>query len=164
MPITLVTPADVAEIEPLCRRAFDQMGYSQPPRCYEYSSEHITQVITQGCQHPDHICTKYTDPDTGAVLGFMAVGISTTSWYAVNERSCYEIVWHGDPLLPPRQQLRVQMALLRDMLVRVAGVTIVILTLDERHIGIAPLIERLGFTGTTRTFVRRSPWATYSPR
>jgi hypothetical protein len=157
MPVELVTPADVPEIEPLCRRAFDQMGYGNPPRCYEYSAEHITRVIIRGCQDPNHICTKYVRD--GVIQGFMAVGLTDFSWYAVNQRSCYEIVWHGDPLLPPARQIKVQMALLRDMLQRTGDVTINSISIDSRYPEIGRLISRLGFTETNRTFIRRSPWA-----
>jgi len=156
--IELVVPADVDEIEPLCRRAFEQVQYAAPPRCYCYDSEHIRKTVLTGLARPDRVQTKYVRD--GVIIGYMAVGITDFSFYAVNELACFEIVWHGDPLLPPAQQLQVQVSLLKDMIKRVGKVTTFSLALDSHYLQLSRVVAKLGFKETTRTFVRRSPWAT----
>ena len=154
--IELVTPEDVDEIEPLCKRAFDQVGYSKAPRFYKYSSSHIKQTILNGLFSPDRIQTKYVRD--GVIIGYMAVGITDFSFYAVGEMSCFEIVWHGDPLLPPSQQIMVQVSLLKDMIKRVGKVKTFNLLLDSKHLEVERIIKKLGFIETNRAYIRRSPW------
>ena len=149
--VSLVRPEDIPEIEPLCHRAFDQMGYTIS-RGYTYSSQHITDTIQRGITSTDHICTKYVE--NGMILGFMAVGLTDFSFYSVDQRQAFEIVWHGDPLLSPGKQLRVMAGLLKDMLKRV-NVDIFSLTLDEKHLELLPFLKRYGFVGSTRTVIRR---------
>ncbi len=150
--VSLAADSEIPEIEALCQRAFYQMNYHLPPRSFQYSSEHIKQVIARGIRSDSHICTRYERD--GKILGFMAVGLTDFNFYSVGLQTAYEIVWHGDPALPPVQQLRVQVALLKDMLTRTEG-CIFSLTLDEEHLELLPLVKRLGFTGSTRALVRR---------
>lgn len=155
--VSLVNKADIAQIEPLCKRAFDQMGYAES-RGYVYSDDHIKKVIAKGVDSPNHILTKYVKD--GCILGFMAVGVTDFSFYAVGSRTASEIVWHGDPFLTPRQQLTVQMALLDDMMARTDAVGANLeLSLDVKFIGIERLLVRKGFTGKNKTYIRRRPWA-----
>lgn len=150
--ISLVEPDDISEIETLCQRAFYQMDYHLLPRNYRYSSEHIAQVLARGVASPDHVLTKYVRD--GVVQGVMVVGLTDFNFYSVGQRTAYEIVWHGDPVLPPTQQLRVQMSLLNDMLHRVDA-DIFSLTLDEKHIKLLKLLDKYGFVSGTRTVIRR---------
>ena len=152
--VSLVNEVDVEVIEKLCQRAFYQMEYQLPPRSFIYDSDHIKAVVLRGVKSPDHILTKYELDEE--IIGFMAVGLTDFNFYSVGQKTAYEIVWHGDPMLSSMMQLRVQMALLKDMLERTKGCSFFGLTLDERYLGIAHLLHRSGFTGSTRAYIRRS--------
>jgi len=150
--VSLIRLQDIPEIEPLCHRAFDQMNYTAS-RGYRYDSQHITDLLTYGVSSHNHILTKCVR-DT-RILGVMVVGLTDFSFYSVGQRQAFEIVWHGDPLLPPIQQLLVQKALLKDMIARLS-VDIFSLTLDEKHLELTKLLDKFGFIGSTRSYVRRS--------
>ena len=141
--IQLVGHSDIDEIEPLCKRAFYQVGYDKPPRCYKYDNEHIRSVIARGIDSDNHILTKYVSD--GVIQGFMAVGVTDFSFYSLGQKSVFEVVWHGDPRLEPGHQLQIQMALLKDMIKRTGDADLFSLTLDSKYLSLGRLVERVGF-------------------
>ena len=152
--VSLVRNEDVEGIEPLCQRAFEQMGYAKT-RGYTYSRQHTIDTIRRGVESDEHMLTKYVK--NGQILGFMAIGLTDFSFYSVGKKTAYEIVWHGDPLLSPVQQLIVMKTLLVDMIKRAVAENIDIfsVTIDAKCADISKILMKMGFCEQNRVLVRR---------
>lgn len=154
MEISLVNLSEVEEIEALCKRAFDQMDYSNV-RGYTYDSAHIIYVITKGLGSWKHILTKCVI--NGKIVGFMAVEIADFSFHSINFKRANELVWHGDPALSPYRQLLVQKALAADMIQRTnqEGADLQ-MAIDPRYPILGEMLTQMGFSDSSVVFTRRA--------
>lgn len=149
--VTLAEIQDVAEMESISKRFFDQNDYTNS-KGYVYDSEHISNAITRFITTPSCTVTKYTED--GVILGYMIINTPVWSHLDSQPGTAFEMVWHGDPVLGAFKEGKIMLVLVDDMIERLTG-KVKGFQISASQPSVLKALERRGFVKSTVVMSRR---------
>jgi hypothetical protein len=143
MQIREITHDDVDAVVQLAERCYDEMVFDDYG--YRFHCQHIANGFHLSAEKRGCMCWIAVEKNTP--VGIIFFTITDVTMYFTDRKTATEIVWHGDPELPPLKRLRIMRKLLKHAQVELKkmNVKVVFVSTDVRYSHPTTMVAKEGF-------------------